>query len=224
MLRTSACGGTTRGPTNQPEQRGFISVGPVSLLGVHVVASVAMNHNEHERRDVLGLGPVNDPALLGRLLDFRPDEEVNDPVLWAETVGLPAGIVERGDDGYAVTPRLQPPLIVCSIIVQGQEGRELLAVQNASLFAGFAARWVSLQCRDVTDVAMMEAVLCGVGLIGPRGDVLLEAQGPESQVADEWSWLLQEKIYGRWLREQARAHARESQVPTTGEANATAAC
>lgn len=223
MLPASARASKARNLTSRVEQAGRVSVGPVSLLGVQVTACVLVNHAEHERRSALGLGPVTDPALLGRLLELQPEKLVTDPVFWAETAGLPEGIVGRGDDGTAVTRLLQPPLTIRYVMVPGAEGRELLAVQKASLFASFTARWVSTRQRDIPDAAVMEAKLCGVGLIGPGRSVILRAEQPDVQAADEWSWLLQEKTYRRWLREQTPVHATGSQALATGEASATAA-
>lgn len=222
MLRTNARRVKAPVFSGRLEHAEHISVGPVSLLGVQVTARVVLNRTEHERRDVVGLGPVTDQTLLDRLIELKPNESVIDSVFWAETSELPRGIVARGDDGYAVTRLLEQPLCLSDLLVQGTYGRELLAVQNASMFAGFAARWVSVGRSDIRDVVVMEAKLCGVGLLGPDYSVLLQAEQPEVLVADGWSWLMCEKIYRRWLKGQTPAHAMESPVPTTGEASATA--
>ena len=51
------------------------------------------------------------------------------------------------------------------------------------------------------DTAVLEAKLCGVGLLSSDGRVLLPAQAPTSTTADGWTWLLAEKVYRRWLRQ-----------------------
>ena len=77
---------------------------------------------------------------------------------------------------------------------------ELHAVQDASLFAGFTRRWVAAVHRRIPQEALLEAKLCGVGLLDPQRRVtLLPADEPADLTADGWSWLLQEKTYRRWL-------------------------
>jgi hypothetical protein len=113
-----------------------VSVGLVNLLGVRVSTHAVLDQAEHARRRSVGMAAVTDPALLGRLLEVPSGQPVVDAVMWAETAGQPAGVVARGDDGHTVTRLLEPALIVHDVIVPGRRGRELLAVQQASLFAG----------------------------------------------------------------------------------------
>ena len=68
----------------------------------------------------------------------------------------------------------------------GQRGREVRAVQDASLFASFTSRWVAVQAPEAP-VAVVEAKLCGVGLLGPDRHVVLAAERPPSRALDEWA-------------------------------------
>ena len=74
-----------------------IPVGPVNLLGTRVTAQVRLNRSEAGRRNASGVGPVTDPALLECLHGLPLRRPVCDPALWAETSGLPDGVVDRGD-------------------------------------------------------------------------------------------------------------------------------
>jgi hypothetical protein len=180
---------------------GGIPVGPVNLLGVSVIAQVRLNRSEDQRRRASSLAPVTDPALLARLHAMPSGESAYDPVLWAETSELPGGIVDRGDDGGTVIRLLEQPLVIADVILPGDCGRELRAVQHASLFAGFTRRWVRATRATIPDSAVLEAKLCGVGLLGPHGQVVLPAEPPTSTAADVWTWLLAEKAYRRWLKQ-----------------------
>lgn len=204
--------GSLAGPTER------VSVGLVNLLGVRVSAHALLDRAEHTRRWSSGVAAVTDPALLDRLLEVPSGQPVADPVLWAETACQPGGIVARGDDGYTVTRLLEPALVVLDVTVPAGRGREVLAVQQASHFAGFAARWVRIE-TEPRDAVVMEAKLCGVGLVGSEGDVLLAADQRDSPVVDGWAWLLWEKAYRRWLTERSRGHAQGSQAQATGAAN-----
>jgi hypothetical protein len=179
-----------------------IAIGPVRLLGVRVIALARPVTAEHDRRTAAGVGPVTDPALLDRLLDLPAGQPVRDPVVWAELSGLPGGIVDRGDDGYTVTRLLEPPLALDGVVVPSGQAGELRAVQDASLFAGFTWRWVTSRRAAIPVTALLEAKLCGVGLLAPGGRVVLQAEPPRRRVVDRWSWLLQEKTYRCWLHTQ----------------------
>jgi hypothetical protein len=204
--------------TDTPEVGGRVGIGPVNLLGTRVEAWVNLNGCEHRRRVALGLGAVTDPALLERLLDLPLGELVDDPVAWAETADQAEGVVERADDRCAVQRLLEPPLTITDVIVSGQAGRGLKAVQEASLFAGFCSRWVALDQEHPSDRMVMEAKLCGVGLLGLQRGVLLSAESPVFPVIDGWTWLLWEKTYRRWLKILSLAREMAIQVPATGEA------
>ena len=123
--------------------------------------------------------------------------------------GQAPGILERDADGVSVTRRLESPLSIADVVVQTAAGRELRAVQDASLFAGFTRRWVAAD--RVPDAALLEAKLCGVGILDADHEVLLPAAKPVALTRDGWSWLLEEKVYRRWLggrpRERARVRA-----------------
>jgi hypothetical protein len=175
------------------------SVAGVMLLGVRVTAYAVVNLAEHRRREAAGMAAVIDPALLDRLLDLPAGVPVIDPAGWAEMAGQPAGILERDPDGVSVTRRLEAPLSVAEVVVQAAAGRELRAVQDASLFAGFTRRWVAAACGRVPDAATLEAKVCGVGILDPGHRVLLAAEKPVALTRDGWSWLLEEKVYRRWL-------------------------
>jgi hypothetical protein len=175
------------------------SVVGVTLLGVRVAACAVIDVAEHRRREAAGLGAITSPALLDRLMDLPAATAVFDPVLWAETADQPPGILERGEDGASVTRRLEPPLSIADIVIRAAAGRELRAVQDASLFAGFTRRWVAVARGRLPAAAMLEAKLCGVGIIGPSDRVLLAAERPVARTRDGWSWLLEERAYRQWL-------------------------
>jgi hypothetical protein len=186
------------------------------LLGVRVTVYASINAAEHQRRQAAGMAAVTDPALLDRLMDLPVVTPVIDPVIWAEMMDQPSGIIERGQDGASVTRRLESPLTIEDVVVRPAAGRELRAVQDASLFAGFARRWVETALSRIPDATMLEAKLCGVGVLDRGGRVLLLAEKPVSLTTDGWSWLLQEKAYRRWLSRRAEDHAMGSPGPATG--------
>jgi hypothetical protein len=186
------------------------SVTGVMLLGVRVTASAVVNLAEHRRREAARMAAVIDPALLDHLLDLPTGVPVIDPAGWAEMAGQPPGILEHDPDGVSVTRRLESPLSIAEVVVRAAAGRELRAVQDASLFAGFTRRWVAAD--RVPDAMLLEAKLCGVGIRDAGNRVLLPAAKPVALTRDGWSWLLEEKVYRRWLdgppRVRARMHAR----------------
>lgn len=182
------------------------SASGVMLLGVRVTAHAAVNLAEHRRREAAGMAAVIDPALLDRLLDLPAGVPVIDPAGWAEMAGQPPGILERDSDGVSVTRRLEAPLSIADVVVHAAAGRELRAVQDASLFAGFTRRWVAAD--RVPDAVLLEAKLCGVGILDAGYEVLLPAAKPVALTRDGWSWLLEEKVYRRWLGGRPRVRAR----------------
>ena len=181
------------------------SAAGVMLLGVRVTAHAAVNLAEHHRREAAGMAAVIDPALLDRLLNLPAGVPVIDPAGWAEMAGQPPGILERDPDGVSVTRRLEAPLSIADVVVHAAAGRELRAVQDASLFAGFTRRWVAAD--RVPDAVLLEAKLCGVGILAAGDQVVLPAAKPSALTRDGWSWLLEEKVYRRWLGEHARVRA-----------------
>jgi hypothetical protein len=193
----------------------------VLLLGVRVTAYVVVNLAEHRRRRLAGLGAVVDPALLDRLLDLPHDVCVPDPVTWAEMAGQPPAIAERYEDGAAITRRLASPLAITGVVVDAGAGRALRAVQEVSLFAGYTRRWVRIAGNRLADRTMLEAKLCGVGLLDPCGEVLMPAENPADRTVDGWSWLLEETTYRRWLSARSRNDEKESRGPATGAASVT---
>ena len=195
----------------------------VILLGVPVTAYALINLPEHRRREATGTAAVTNPVLLDRLLDFPLGVPVLDPVAWAEAADQPPGILERGEDGRTVTRRLESPLTIIDVVVHAAAGRELRAVQDASLFAGFTRRWVAPAADRIPDATMLEARLYGVGIVDRGHDALLPAEKPVALTRDGWSWLLEEKTYRRWLTGRPRIHGRQIPDPATGEARATGA-
>jgi len=193
-------------------------VAGVRLLGVPVTAYTVINLAEHRRRAAAGMGAVTNPALLDRLLDLPAAVPVTDPVLWAEMADQPRGILEREQYGASITRRLESPLTIADVVVQAASGRELRAVQAASLFAGFTRRWVAAAHGRVPDATMLEAKLCGVGVVDPGYRVLLAAEKPGALTRDGWSWLLEEKAYGRWLSRQPAVRGTASPGPAIGGA------
>ena len=190
------------------------------LLGVRVTACAVINVAEHQRRETAGMGAVINPALLDRLMDLPMGIPVSDPVVWAEMADQPCGVIERHEDGARVTRRLESPLMITDVVVDGVSGKELRAVQDASLFAGFTRRWISVMPGRVLDAAMLEAKLCGVGIVDAgvvdqgRGQ-LLAAERPEGLTRDGWSWLLEEKTYRSWLSRRAGSREQESPARAT---------
>ena len=171
----------------------------VMLLGVRVTAYAIISTAEHQRRETEGMGAFIDPALLDRLMDLPIGITVTDPVAWAEMADQPRGVAERHEDGARITRRLESPLTITDVIVAAATGQELRAVQDASLFAGFTRRWIAATPSRIPDAAMLEAKLCGVGIVDQRRRQLLPAEKPEGLTRDGWSWLLEEKTYRRWL-------------------------
>lgn len=200
-----------------------VRVEAVALLGVKVTAYVVINGTEHQRREAAGVAAVTDPALLDRLMDLPVAVPVSDPVVLVEMTGQPSGIVERSEDGTRVTRRPQSPLMIEDVVVHAVGGQELRAVQDASLFAGFTRRWVGAARTRIPASTMLEAKLCGVGILDPRREVLLPAEKPVAPTMDGWSWLLQEKAYRRWLSRRSQDHATGNPSPATGEASAVRA-
>jgi hypothetical protein len=191
----------------------------VTLLGVRVTAHVNINIAEDQRRQEAGMAAVTDPALLDRLMDLPVATPVADPVIWAEMADQPAGIIERSDDGMSVTRRLESPLMIEDVVVDAAAGRELRAVQDASLFAGFTRRWVAAARSRIPDTTLLEAKLSGVGILDSCRRVLIPAEKPVAPTMDGWSWLLQEKTYRRWVSRRSQAHAPGSPSPATGGAS-----
>ena len=181
------------------------SVAGVMLLGVRVTAYAVVNLAEHRRREAAGMAAVIDPALLDRLLDLPAGVPVIDPAGWAEMAGRAPGILERDPDGVSVIRRLESPLSIAEVVVQAAADRELRAVQDASLFAGFTRRWVTAD--RVPDAVLLEAKLCGVGIRDAGYRALLPAAKPVALTRDGWSWLLEEKVYRRWLGGRPRVRA-----------------
>jgi hypothetical protein len=195
----------------------------VMLLGVRVTAYAIINIAEHRRRETAGMGAVINPALLDRLMDLPVGVPVTDLVVWAEMADQPRGVVERHEDGVRITRRLESPLTITDVVVDGVSGRELRAVQDASLFAGFTRRWIAAMPSRIPDAAMLEAKLCGVGIVDRRLRQLLAAEEPRGLTRDGWSWLLEEKTYRRWLTRRAGNHEQESPArPTDGASDAEA--
>src|SRR5437762_6695042 len=116
---------------------------------------------------------------------------------------------------YVGDRRLESPLTIADVIVDAATGKELRAVQDASLFAGFTRRWIAATPSRIPDAAMLEAKLCGVGIIDQRRRQLLPAEKPEGLTRDGWSWLLEEKTYRRWLTRRAGNHEQESPAQAT---------
>jgi hypothetical protein len=194
----------------------------VSLLGVRVTVIAIIDAAEHARRVADECGAITDPALLDRLLGLPLGLSVPDPVAWAEAADQPFGVIDRDTDGITVTRRLAPPLAIADVLVVAAAGRELRAVQDASVFARFARRWVVTTSHRMQEPAVLEAKLCGVGILGPSG-ALLAGEVPMTQETDAWGWMLREKVYRRWLSQSAQGHATAIPARATDEATATQA-
>ncbi len=195
----------------------------VMLLGVRVTAYAIVNVGEHRRRETAGLGAVVSPGLLDRLMDLPAGISVTDPVVWAELADQPSGVVERCQDGARVVRRLESPLTITDVVVDGMSGNPLRAVQDASLFAGFTRRWIVAASGRIPDAAMLEAKLCGVGIVDQRLRQLLAAEEPGGLTRDGWSWLLEEKAYRGWLTRRAGSREKESPARATDGARVAGA-
>lgn len=191
----------------------------VMLLGVRVTAYAIIDVAEHRRRETAGLGAVVNPALLDRLMDLPAGIPVTDPVASAEMADQPRGVAERHQDGARITRHLESPLTITDVVVDACPGRELRAVQDASLFAGFTRRWIAATPGRIPDAAMLEAQLCGVGIVDQRHRPLRPAEKPHGLTRDGWSWLLEEKAYQRWLTRRAGSREQESPARATGGAS-----
>jgi hypothetical protein len=191
----------------------------VMLLGVRVTAYAIINSAEHRRRETAGLGAITIPALLDRLMDLPIGITVTDPVVWADLADQPGGVAEGYEDGARITRRLESPLTITDVVVSAVTGNELRAVQDASLFAGFARRWIAVTPGRIPDAAMLEAKLCGVGIVDQRRRQLLAAEKPQGRTRDGWSWLLEEKAYRRWLTRRAGSHEQEYPARATDGAS-----
>jgi len=191
----------------------------VMLLGVRVTACAIINVAEHRRRGIAGMGAVINPALLDRLMDLPAGIPVTDPVVWAEMADQPNGVIERLEGGVRVTRRLESPLTITDVVVDGISGKELRAVQDASLFAGFTRRWISVMSGRIPDAVMLEAKLCGVGIVDQRLRQLLAAEKPQGLTRDGWSWLLEEKTYRSWLSRRTGNREKESPARATDGAS-----
>jgi hypothetical protein len=187
----------------------------VMMLGVRVTAYAIINIAEHRRRETAGMGAVINPALLDRLMDLPIGIPVTDLVVWAEMADQPRGVVERHEDGVRITRRLESPLTIIDVVVDAPMGKELCGVRDASLFAGFTRRWVAATPSRIPDAVMLEAKLCGVGIIDQRRRQLLPAEKPKGLTRDGWSWLLEEKTYRCWLTRRAGNHEQESPARAT---------
>jgi hypothetical protein len=194
----------------------------VMLLGVRVAAYAIINVAEHRRRETAALGAVINPALLDRLMDLPTGIPVTDPVVWAEMADQPRGVAERDEDGACVTRRLEPPLTITDVVVDAITGKELRAVQDASLFAGVTRRWIAATPSRMPDAAMLEAKLCGVGIVDRHGRQLLAAEKPYGLTRDGWSWLLEEKVYRRWLTPRTGSREESPARATDGASDAGA--
>jgi hypothetical protein len=196
----------------------------VALLGVRVTAYTVINLAEHRRREAAGMAAVIKPALLDRLLDLPVAVPVVDPVMWVEMSDQPAGIVERHEDGASIIRRLESPLTIADVVLHATAGKELRAVQDATLFAGFTRRWVTVARSRIPDATMLEAKMYGVGIVNLHHRALLPAEKTVTPTVDGWSWLLAEKAYRRWLSvARAGTHAIQNPVPATDGASAMGA-
>ncbi|MGF7234997.1 MAG: hypothetical protein ACQSGP_08565 [Frankia sp.] len=190
----------------------------VLLLGTVVDAAIAVDVAEHRRRQTVGLGGVAHPRLLRRLLGVPTQEQVEDPLLHAETSLLPAGLVER-DEGSGVRRLLRPPLRIAAVAVRARREAGHRQVRAASLFAGFSPRWVVAERPRVDPSVVVAAAVYDVGIAthSPAPDVVVQAGPPRTQAAPEWAWCLAEQVYAELvapLSTAGVATARNIAVPS----------
>lgn len=176
-----------------------VRISRVNLLTVTVTVVAAINASEHRRRQSSRCGAITDPALLDLLLTLPQGKPLADPIAWAETSGQPTFVVERDSDNLTVTRRLVPPLVIEDVILTAQAKRELRAVQDVSLFARYARRWVIAERSTVPERAVLEAKMLGVGIADRTGAVLLSSEARKPGRRDAWAWMLSEKAYHAWI-------------------------
>jgi hypothetical protein len=193
----------------------------VSLLGVRVTALAVIDAAEHARRQRAHVHAVTDPALLGLLLDLPVGVPIADPLAWAETACQPVGVIARDEGSLAVTRLLVPPLEIEDIIVAAPVGREMRAIRDASLFARFAHRWIMLVRTHLPEPTVLDAKLCGVGILSASGEVILHGENPVIRQLDSWDWMLREEVYQRWLTQCSPDRAKASRVQATAAATET---
>ncbi|HUZ55861.1 MAG TPA: hypothetical protein VMU94_25455 [Streptosporangiaceae bacterium] len=210
-------------PSQQSEgEAGLAWVEGVSLLGIRVTAVAVIDAAERDRRLAAGCGAITDPALLDRLLRLPLGTPIPDLVAWAETADQPVGVIERDADGITVTRHLATPLAIEDVIVVAPAGRELRAVQDVSLFARFTRRWVMTTGRRIPDPVVLEAKLCGIGILDHAGEVLASEAATTGEM-DSWDWMLREQVYRKWLSQSSQDRATATPAQATGEASATLA-
>jgi hypothetical protein len=200
--------------------RGTVRIRGANLLTVAVTVVAVIDAREHDRRRLSGSGAFTDPALLNLLLGLPLGMAVTDPVAWAETSDQPESVIARDPGSVTVTRHLRPPLLIEDVIITSVAGRELRAVHDASLFARYARRWVAAASGRVSEAVVLEAKICGVGIVDRSGAVVLDAEPPRSAVLDAWDWMLREKAYRRWISRPSQAGATASLARATGEATA----
>ena len=101
----------------------------------------------------------------------------------------------------------------------GRHGRELRAVQDASLFASFTSRWVAVETQGAPDAVVMEAKLCGVGLLIRMSMSSLRLNNRRQASLTGWAWLLSGEATGGGFKERSRVREMGSQAQATGEAS-----
>lgn len=182
-------------------RRPSVWVRHVTLLGTQVAAVATLDLDEHNRRRELRLGGVTDPLLLDSLINLSGPQPAEDHPELTDVERTRNGIVEWRDDGTIVRI-LRPVASLEAVVLRARHGHELAAVQAASLFAAYTYRWVEVPVDGIQDVVEMEAKVCGVGLVDASHGVVVEAEPPVDWRFDQWLWMLQEKVYERWLTEQ----------------------
>jgi len=178
---------------------GSVRIRRVNLLTVTVTVVAVINAYEHRRRQSSRCGAITDPALLDLLLTLPEGKPVADPIAWAETSGQSTFVVERDSDNLTVTRRLVPPLVIKDVFLAAHAERELRAVQDVSLFASYARRWVIAEHSTVPERAVLEAKVLGVGIADRTGTVLLSSEARKPERLDAWAWMLSEKAYRAWI-------------------------
>ena len=80
-------------------------------------------------------------------------------------------------------------------------------------------------CHEVAQseaAVVLEAKLCGVGILCPAGEVLA-SEAPTTREMDSWGWMLREQVYRKWLSQSSQDRATAIPAQAIGEASATPA-
>lgn len=178
------------------------------ISGGHGDAVIALNFDEHERRQREGLGAVVDLALLDALMNLPHGGAipVSDLADYERAIyeRAPKGVVER--DADQLVRLLDRPLTVHAVIIRGRGWRNLLG--RVSAFGPVCQRiiWFEHEPHGLSDVSW-EAEYAGVGVWFERGDKIVEALRPavhQPLYQKPARWRFEERAYRMYLRSMSQ--------------------